>query len=223
MRHIRQHGSKFGISQFPTLFGFDEEQNEENSGSSEEENEEENEEESEEENEESEEEEEESEKPDAAGLKSALKKERDARKAFEKELKELRKFREEIEDKNKTETQRLEERATKAEEALEAAQTSLRNQQLDFEISAAARKVRFRDIDDALRLIPRDEIEFDDDGNLDKKAVEKAVKAIADKKPHLVLSEGEGAPSGSKFGGSKKSDRKATADQLKKKYPALGR
>jgi hypothetical protein len=217
MRHARKYPE---TSKFPTLIGFDEEEEETSEETSE--NEIEEQEESEEEEEESSSGGETSEK-DTSGLKSALKKEREARKQYEKELKELRKFKEELEDKDKSEAQKAADRAEKAEKALEAAQGALRNTQLDFAISGVARKMRFRDVDDALIFVNRDEIEFDDDGDFDKKAVEKAVKAIADKKPHLLLSEGEGAPSGSKFGGKKKTDKKATEEQLKKKYPALGR
>ena len=224
MRHSRKSSVK-SVFGFPTLIGFDEEENdsdEENSG-------EENDSEDEDEEDGSEEDEDESggdsdkEKKNAAGLKSALQKEREARKQLEKEMKELRKFREEKENEDKTELQKAQDKADKLEKEHQQALEKLRDTQLDFAISAAARKSKFRDIDDALRLINRSEIEFDDDGEFDTKAVEKAVKAVADAKPHLVLSDGESAPSGSKFGGKKKGDKKASEETLKSKYPALGR
>lgn len=220
MRHLRKH--RWDLSELPILIGFDEEE-EDDSGSEEENSEEEEEDNSESEDDDEEEEEDDSGK-DVSGLKSALNKERKARKTYEKELKELRKFKEELENADKSEKERAEERAEKAEKALADAQRALQETRLNSQISELARKARFRDIDDALRLIDRSEIEADDEGNFDKKAVEKAVKALADSKPHLVLSEGEeSAPSGSKFGGKKKSDKKATEKKLKDKYPALGR
>lgn len=208
MRHLRKWV-------FPDLVGFDEE--EETSEETEEE-------ETSETEETSEEEEEEEEDKDPAKLKSALQKERKARRDAAKQLKELQKFKEEIESQNKTELERAQEKATQAEQKAAQLEEKYNNKLLDFAIAEAARKARFRDTDDALRGVDRSDLEISEDGGVDNKAVEKAVKALAEAKPHYVLPEGEELPpSGSKFGGKKKDDKKATEEQLKQKYPALSR
>jgi len=60
------------------------------------------------------------------------------------------------------------------------------------------------------------------DVEVDEKSVERAVKALAAKKPHLLIADGDEQPSGGKFGGHKTKDE---ADQaaLEARYPALKR
>lgn len=166
-----------------------------------------------------------------AGLKSALEKEREARKSLKKEVKELRDFREKVKKEQQTELENAQERAEKAESRVGELDQKLRQQALDMAIREAAHgleigdeTVSFLDTDDALRLVDRSTLEVDEeDYSVDEKAVEKAVKELAKKKPHLVAAEGQTPPpSGSKFGGEKKDDTQATEDQLKDKYPALG-
>lgn len=157
---------------------------------------------------------------DTSALKKALEAERKERKRLAKEAKELAKYKKKVEAKNKTEVEQAKDAATEAAQEAEKWRSQYFETQLNFAIQGAAQKARFRDTDDALRLIDRSEIEIDeDDGTFDAKAVEKAVKALAENKPHLVLPEGEELPpSGSKFGGKKKADKKASEEALKKKY-----
>lgn len=221
MRYLRK-----GNTIFPNLWGSDEEEEDEDesgsggsesgeggtgSGTGSE---------SEEDDDESDDEEEEDAGEDTSALKKALEKERKERKRLAKEAKELQKFRKQIEDKNKSEVDQAKDAAAEAAAEAEKWRNQFFETQVNFAIQSAAQKARFRDADDALRLIDRSEIEIDEeDGTFDEKAVEKAVKALAESKPHLVLPEGEELPpSGSKFGGKKKSDKKATEEALKKKY-----
>lgn len=165
---------------------------------------------------------------DTAGLKSALKKERDERRALAKEIKDLRKFKEDAESKDKTEGEKAQAAATKAQQKAERLAAKLKETALENVVTKLATKHKFVDIDDALRLIDRSEIQIDQDEDdpsdltIDEKSVDKALKALAEKKPHLI-GDGEGLPpSGSKFaGGRKNSDPNADTEALKQKYPAL--
>lgn len=65
-----------------------------------------------------------------------------------------------------------------------------RSRVLRYEIRDAARDLSFADPDDAYHLIDRDAVEYDDDG--DPTNVARLVKALAEKKPHLVKAEGDG-------------------------------
>jgi len=163
------------------------------------------------------------------GLKSALRKERLERRRLDKELKAALKFKEDAESKDKTETDKAKEEATKASAKAERLATRLREQAVDTEIIKAGTKLKFRDLDDALKLINRDDIEIDQDEedpsdiSVDAKSVEDALKALAKAKPHLLVAEGSGERSGSKFNGGKKSQDELDDEALKAKYPALAR
>lgn len=165
---------------------------------------------------------------DTSGLKSALKKERDERRALAKEIKELRKFKDEADSKDKTEGEKAQAVATKAQQKADRLAVKLRDTALENVVTKLATKHKFVDIDDALRLIDRSEIQIDQDEDdpsdltIDEKSVDKALKALAEKKPHLI-GDGEGLPaSGSKFaGGRKNTDPNADNEALKQKYPAL--
>ncbi len=71
-----------------------------------------------------------------------------------------------------------------------AREAAERNRILRYEIRDAARDLAFADPDDAFHLIDRDAIEFNDDGEPTNVAA--LVKALADKKPHLVKQDGDG-------------------------------
>ncbi len=165
---------------------------------------------------------------DISGLKSALKKERDERRSLTKEIKELREFKEQADSKDKTEGEKATAAATKAQQKADRLAVKLRDTALENVVTKLATKHKFVDIDDALRLIDRSEIQIDQDEDdpsdltIDEKSVDKALKALAEKKPHLI-GDGEGLPpSGSKFaGGRKNADPNADTEALKQKYPAL--
>lgn len=235
MRHLRTRN----IRTFPDLFGRDPEETDDSKGkggkskSKEDDDSEDEEEDDDSEDDEEEEEDDDSDedgksksKKDDSKLKSALDKERRERKRLAKEAKELAKFKKEVEDRDKSEADKAAERAETAEEEAEKWRSELFQLKVDMAIEKAASKLKFKDTDDALRLIDRDEIEIDEeDGTFDKKTVEKAVKDLAERKEHLIASdEGEErTPSGSKFGGKKKTKEKESGEKtLKSKYPALG-
>ena len=168
------------------------------------------------------------EKEDVSGLKSALEKERSDRKALEKQIKELNKFKETIESKDKTESEKAKDEAAKSAEKVTKLATRLRSTALESAIAKAATKANFRDVDDAISLVKRDTITVEQDEDdpadieIDEKSVEKAIKLLAEAKPHLLVAEGERTPSGSKMGG-KGSKTEADEEALRKKYSSLRR
>lgn len=166
-------------------------------------------------------------KPDTSGLESALRKERADRKRFEKELKQLRKLKEDVESKDATETDKAKQAAVKAEQKAERLASRLRTQAIDITIIKYASQLNFQDTQDALAQVVREDgwVEQDDDDpseiEVDEGAVEKAVKALAEKKKYLLKAQGEKEPSGSKFGGGKNNNDEMDEETLRQKYPAL--
>lgn len=170
----------------------------------------------------------ESEKDDNSGLKSALQKEREQRKTLERQVKALTKAQEEKENADKTEVERATAAEKKAAEKVAALADRLLTTSLDNAITKAANAAKFRDPDDALALISRSELKFEQDEDnpadieVDVKSIETAVKALAAKKPHLILADGDESPSGGKFNGGRKDQKQLDEAALKAKYPSLG-
>lgn len=163
------------------------------------------------------------------GLKSALQKERRERKRLEKEARELKKFKEEAEGKDKSDTDKAKEDASKAESKAQKLAAKLRDSALDNAIIKAAGGLKFRDIDDALKLVDRGDIDIEQDDDdpteieLDEASVKAALEKLAKAKPHLIVAEGQGERSGSKFNGGKKPNQQTDEEVLRSKYPALNR
>lgn len=166
---------------------------------------------------------------DLSGLKSALEKERKERKRLEKELKAKQKAEAEAADADKTEGQRATSRAEKAEAAAKKLAAGLLKRDLHDAIRKEAEKLKFIDPSDAIEGVDFDTIDFTQDEDdpsdieIDVKTVEKAVKALATKKPHFI-SKGtdDGKKTGSTFGGKQDSKKDPDAE-LKELYPALRR
>ena len=150
-----------------------------------------------------------------AGLTSALQKERTANKEKETSLKRLA----DLEAKEKereaaalSETEKLTQRATQAEQEREAAilereaaRAALQTERVKNAVIAEASKLGFADPDDAYTLINISEIEIDETGKT--KGAAEAIKKLAEAKPYLlgkqVKGDGVGTP---KPGPQKKSD-----------------
>jgi len=187
-------------------------------------------EESEESEEEDEEEKEDKDKPENTdALKSALRKERNLRKKEERERKALAKRIEDFDNKEKSETDKAKEDASKAESKALRLAAALKTTAVDNAIIKSAQKLKFRDIDDALKLVDREAIDIDQDEedpsniDLDEESVKSALETLAKTKPHLILADGQEDKSGSKFAGSRKSQKDMDEDALIDKFPALAK
>jgi hypothetical protein len=175
---------------------------------------------------------------DTAGLKSALQKERESRKALEKQLSAIQKAEQKKADAELSEVDRLK----KENEAEKTRTTKLaqgfRKNAINQAVLKAAGAAKFIDPTDALRQEVLDAIGVEQDEDdpsqvtVDEASVTAAVKELAKTKKHFIQSEDGGqqqrqrqAPkSGSSFGGSG-NQNKQTAEQqaLVAKYPALRR
>lgn len=127
---------------------------------------------------------------DVSGLKSALTAERAARKEADKTLKELQAWKQEQEDRGKSETDRLKAEADRAKQAMSEAEAKVaaaNEQVIRAEVKLLAQQAGFADPEDAWPLLDRAAIALDDNGVVT--GADKAVKALAEKKPHLLSRE----------------------------------
>jgi hypothetical protein len=103
-----------------------------------------------------------------------------------------------------------------------------------------ANEVEWHDPEDALTMADLSDVEIDDDGNVDRKALKAALRDLAKRKPHLVKqskkddeqdeeeedeSKDDQRSSGSKMAGNRKGSKGKgpSRDDLAKKFPALRR
>lgn len=146
---------------------------------------------------------------DTAGLKSALRKERKARRDFEKRFKALEKQQQTKDEQDQDELTR-----TKAERDAEKERTAKLAEgfvttKVDNAVLREAQGMKFINPSNALALVDRGliEVEQDDDDpssvDLDKESVKDALKQVAKENPHLLVAEGDENASGGKFGGSR--------------------
>jgi hypothetical protein len=172
---------------------------------------------------------------DVSGLKSALEKERNDRKAMEKELKALRKAEETRTAAEKTEIERVTDTATKEQQKVAKLAAGFRNNAVNEAVLKAAGAAKFRDPSDAIRpeVLAAIGVEQDDDDpsdiTIDEKSVTEAIKNLAKSKPHYLLTDDgkqkqQTPKSGSSFGGgAPQSNLTADEQALAKRYPALAR
>jgi hypothetical protein len=173
---------------------------------------------------------------DVSGLKSALEKERNDRKAMEKELKALRKAEETRTAAEKSEIERATDAATKESQKVAKLAAGFRTNAVNEAILKAAGAAKFRDPSDALRpeVLAAIGVEQDEDDpsdiTIDEATVTAAIKSLAKSKPHYLLTDDGGKQkqqtpkSGSSFGGSApQSNLTADEQALAKRYPALAR
>jgi|SRR6478609_6094604 len=172
---------------------------------------------------------------DLDGLKKALAAERKLNKQKDKDLRAVarreaaaQKAKEADELKEKSELEQERTKREKAEEKTTKLATGLRNSAIRAAIKEAAEKSNFIDAADAIEGVDWEslEVEQDDDDpsivTIDAKKVLSQVKALALKKPHYIKAgTSDGEPSGSQFGGGKKSAEKLSEEKLKEQYPSL--
>jgi hypothetical protein len=124
---------------------------------------------------------------DLAKLQTALDRERDLRKAAEKEAKEGRAAKakvEEIEAASKPELERVRETAFKegAAQALQQANSRL----VAAEARALAAEAQFRSPATAVKLLDLSEVSVTDTGEVDTEAIKEALKRLGEDEPYLL-------------------------------------
>lgn len=167
---------------------------------------------------------------DTAGLKSALEKERKAARDAQRELKRLQKAEADRSLAEKSELEKAQLREQSATEKAQRLAAGLLSRDLNDAIRKAANELKFIDTEDAIAGVDRSALTFEQDEDdptnitIDAKTIERAVKALAAKKPHFIRSgTTDGQRTGSPMGGSRGSgtDRKSQEAELLKRYPAL--
>lgn len=163
--------------------------------------------------------------PKVKGLKSALAAERRRANAAEKAAKTAAKEKAERELAEKSEIERLQIKEQAANEKLQKLSDGYRNSAIDRAIEKAA--ADFVDPTDAIAGVDRKLIEVEQDDEdpsivkVDQKSVTRLVKELSARKPHFLKKPGtdDGEPTGSGFGGTKKTRNSETEEQaLRKKY-----
>lgn len=168
-------------------------------------------------------------KPDpAAGLKSALQKERARANALEKRLKAEDRKKAEAALKEKTELEQSQIKQQAAEDRASKLAAGFLRSNIDRAIERAAAKAGFIDTSDALLGVDRKNIVADQDDDdpqnvtVDEKSVRDAVKALATAKAHLLRKgTDDGEPTGGQFGRGQKQKKLTSEEALQAKYPAL--
>lgn len=173
--------------------------------------------------------------PKVKGLKDALAAERAANKSnsrelkrIQRELKDAKKAQEDRELQEKSEADQAKVKAEKAEEKVTRLAAGLRKSAVRQAIEAAARDAKFIDTDDAVQGVDWDKIEVEQDDDdpsditVDPKTVLAEVKALANRKKHLIQKgTDDGEKTGSSFAGGGGKKGKLDDEELKKKYPSL--
>lgn len=151
----------------------------------------------------------------AAGLKTALQKERADRKAAAKRVKELE---QELADRDKPDDEKAVDAARREGEAAGAAKGNKRLIATEFRIAAEKRvkstALAMKAVGNAL-----DDIEVDDDGNVDSAAISTVLDALLEEYPDLAPSRFEGTADQGGKGKETKPDQ-LTRDDLKNMKPA---
>jgi len=175
---------------------------------------------------------------DLEGLKKALKTERELRKKMQKgqklterENRRLKKAQDDLKAAEEGEVAAAKKSADEAAAKVKNLGEKLKQSALERAITEAARKAKFRDPDDVITQLQRNnfagiDIDQDDedpsDIEIDAASVEKAVKAVATAKPHWLIAAGDGSPSGGSFNGGKPGGKGGDKNkEFAERYPAL--
>lgn len=166
-------------------------------------------------------------KRDTKGLLAALAAERQAHKVAERERKKLQKEKDEKDLSEKTDIEQAQIKEKTASEKVQKLAAGLLKRDIDKAIKDEAEKLKFLDPNDAIDLIDRSKLVYEQDDDdpskvtIDLAIVKAQVKDLATRKPHF-LSKGtnDGEPTGGGFGGSKNQNgKKSDDDILKERYP----
>lgn len=152
--------------------------------------------------------------PDADNLKGELERRKAAQRKAEKELADLRDKLLEFEDRDKTELQRAQERANRAETQLQELGQQVTSLQKGSWVRSAAAEFKFHDPEDAVVNLQSELGSFED-----PKEARRAVERLAKSKQHLVRSEEE-KPATPRIGQVIRNGQASTEQQLAQMHPA---
>lgn len=114
------------------------------------------------------------------------------------------------------------ERATQAAQAGQQELARLREEHrtavIRYEVMLLASKLNVVDPDAAVRLLDLQAVETAEDGALDAKGIEAALRALLKAKPYLVRAEQVTAPETNAHSGKTKIDDKAREEELRRRY-----
>lgn len=165
---------------------------------------------------------------DTAALRKALQEERAARRRLEKEQKTEQRKRERANQSDKEAAAQAKKDAEEAAARVTKLAEGFKRTALDRAIEKVAANLKFKDVDDALKLVDRSLIDVDQDEDepdkvdIDADSVKRAVKKLADAKKHLIASgTDDDLPSGSQFGNNGTRKKPTKDEELKNKYPSL--
>lgn len=167
---------------------------------------------------------------DTTSLNKALREERANRKKAEREKKALERKLAQAQGKDTPDIERLtQERDAHATRVQKLAE-GFKRSAINLAIERAALEAGFSDPEDAVLLVDRSAIDVDQDEDepdqvdVDKDSVKRAVKALADKKKHLLrpAGSGDGQRTGGQHNGGKKPPTKAEREaELRTRYKHL--
>ena len=166
---------------------------------------------------------------DIDGLKSALAKERRERRKLEKDAAARQKAEDDKKSKDADEVAHAQKKTQEAQDRIAKLSAGFLQRELDGALRKAAEKQGFIDPADAIEGVDRSSLTYEQDDedptdiDIDEKSIEKAVKALAARKPHfLKTGTDDGQRTGGGFGGGSSGDRKDTDATLRSLYPSLG-
>jgi hypothetical protein len=139
--------------------------------------------------------------PDIEKLQAALNREREIRKAAEKEAKTRGVRLEELESAGKSDLEKAidaarREAEAKADERVSAAQQRVNARLVAAEVRATAAEKQFRDPGMVAKLIDLSAVDVDEDGTVDTAAIVKQLDQLAKDKEYLLVDNGPKRPQG---------------------------
>lgn len=142
--------------------------------------------------------------------KAALAKANNEAKTHRLKANELEKYKEQIENEKLSAQEKAEKQLARIQKEHEDYRTSVQERIVTTELRAAAADLGFADLSDAVRLLDRSELEFDEDGNPTN--ARKLLEQLAKAKPYLLKQQNGGQQrTAASSGGATNPPRSATS------------
>jgi hypothetical protein len=134
-----------------------------------------------------------------------------------------------LQDKDRTDQEKLEKRAGKAEQRVGTLEPTVRRQAIEIAFLKASfgdarrKPIAWVDAEDVLLLVSRelDGVKVGDDGDIDLDEVRAVVDDLAKRKPHLVRKQQQTQPSGGNVGAQGGRQGEPSNDDLARMFPAM--